>query len=282
MRSALVVSALLLSFVGAAGSPAAAAPRELVIGNEALLAGGKHVPANMEAFARRLEALAGWPKGSLKAKAFTSPREALEHVRKNGSAFAILPPHQFVQARKELKLEVLGRAVGVEGTNPAFWGVARNEKRPYSHIESYPGLRLTGTELYDLQWIDVLFEDNVEPATHFKYVPAATPDEAIAAVLAKKADVAVVYQRQLDAMLPRLQGVSADLTTVYASGGVPPSAVLAVGKHASKADRKKLTAALGKMCKGEGGDVCARMGIVSMEPGRAETYRTIIAKYESY
>jgi hypothetical protein len=259
----------------------ATATREIVIGNPALVAGGAHVAKNLEAFLARLEQVGGWPKGSLRGTAFVRPREALDHVRKSKAAFAILPVHEFLQARKELKLEILGRAVGLEGAKAAYWGVTRNEKRPYDHIENHPGLRLATTEVGDPQWLDVLFENNVDPQKHFKLVEVANGGEAVAAVLAKKADVALIYETDFVPLKTRILGRT-DLAWVYASGTIPPPPVLAVGKRTSAADRKRMASALGKLCKQEGADTCARMAILYAEPGRADTYQVVIEKYENY
>jgi hypothetical protein len=55
-----------------------------------------------------------------------------------------------------------------------------------------------------------------------------------------------------------------------------------VSKWATAADRKRLTAALEKLCKAEGGDICSRMAILYVEPGKAHTYDTVIQKYAQY
>lgn len=268
------------SFCLLLGAASASAAPELVIGNEALVEGGPHVAANAAAFARRLEQVAGWRPNSVAVKAFARPREALEHVRKNRSPFAILPAHQLVEGRKELKLEVLGRAVGVEGIGPSYWGITRNEPRPYTHVEKQPGLRLALTEPYDLQWVKVLFEGNVNPKDHFTYVPVTSGKEALAALQAKRADVALLYETDFRAVKPRVNP-NADLAWVYTSGSVPPPAVVAT-RWASKGDRKKLAAALEKICKGAGGEVCARMAIMYVQAGQADSYDTIIQKYDTY
>ena len=282
---ALGAVVFLSSLPGAAraGTPAAPpAGLEIVVANPALVAGGAHVPKNLDAFLRRLEQVGGWPQGSLRGKAFVKPREAMDYIRKNGTvSFAILPVGQFLQARKDLKLEVVGRVVGTEGANAAFWGVGRNETRPYEHIEMYPGLRLATTEVGDPQWLDVLFENNVDPLTHFKLVEVASGAEAVAAVLAKRADVALIYETDFAPLRPRIQSKS-DLAWVYASGTIPPPPVLAVGKQAKPADKKRMAAALAKLCKQDGADACARMAIMYAEPGRADTYKKIIDKYENY
>lgn len=259
----------------------ATATREIVIANSALLAGGAHVAKNLEALLARLEQVGGWPKGSLRGAAFVRPQEALDYLRKNKAAFAILPTKHFLQARKELKLEVVGRTVGLEGASPGFWGVARNEKHPFKHIEEHPGLRLATTEVGDPQWLDVLFENNVDPHRHFKLIEVPSGSEAVAAVLANKADVALIYETDFTPLRPRIQG-KLDLSWVYASGTIPPPPVVAVGKNASAADRKKMTTALGKLCKQEGADACGRMAILYAEPGRADSYQVIIEKYTNY
>src|SRR3954452_10414407 len=104
--------------------------RDIVVPNEVLLAGENKVDGAMESFVRRVESMGGWPAGSLRGKAFARPADALEYIRKNKVAFAFLPVHQFVQGRTALKMEVLGRAVGLDGLQRGYWGVARNEDRP--------------------------------------------------------------------------------------------------------------------------------------------------------
>jgi ABC-type phosphate/phosphonate transport system substrate-binding protein len=270
--------ALLASVVPAKGRPGP----EIVIASEALVAGGSYLPDNLAGLVRRLETVGGWPAGSLRGKAFTHPREALAYIRANKVPFAILPPHQLVEGRKELKLEILGRAVGVEGSKTGYWGVALAGKRPYAHIEEAPGLRLAVTEAYDEQWLRVLLEGNVSaPAQHFKLVEVATGAEALAAVLARKADVAMLYQSDFVPLKPRLAD-GGDLAWVYASGTYPPPAIVAVNRFATAADKKRMTAAIKEVCKGEGAEPCGRMGILYVEPGRADTYDVVIQKYAQY
>jgi ABC-type phosphate/phosphonate transport system substrate-binding protein len=270
-----------LFFLAAAAQPKAAGP-EIVVANEVLLAGGDKVGPAMEAFVRRVEAMGGWPAGSLRGKAFPRPAEALDYIRKNKVSFAFLPVHQFVQGRGELKLEVLGRAVGLDGTNRGYWGVVRNESRPYDHLEEYRGLRLATTEIDDMGWLRTLFEGNVKaPDKHFQLQQAPSGAEAVAAVLARKADVALIGALDFEPLRPRIER-KVDLAWVYASGNIPAPPVVAVGKFARPADRQKMTAALEKICKKEGADTCGRMGIMYIQAGHASDYDTIIRKYDGY
>jgi len=93
--------------------------------------------------------------------------------------------------------------------------------------------------------------------------------------------VALVYEADFSPLKPRLEG-GGDLAWVYASGSLPPPAVVAVPRWAPAADRKRMTVALEKLCKGEGGEICARMAIIYAQSGRAETYDTIIRQYAQY
>jgi ABC-type phosphate/phosphonate transport system substrate-binding protein len=255
---------------------------EIVLANEVLLAGGNKVDGAMETFVRRVESVGGWPAGSLRGKAFARPADALEYIRKNKVAFAFLPVHQFVQGRTALKMEVLGRAVGLDGLQRGYWGVARNEDRPYEHLEEYRGLRLATTEIDDPAWLRTLFEGNIQdPAKHFQLQQASSGAEAVAAVLSRKADVALIGQLDFDPLKPRIER-KVDLAWVYASGHIPPAPVVALGKWARPADRQKMAAALEKICKKEGADGCGRMGIMYLQSGHASDYDTIIRKYESY
>ncbi len=281
MKRSSVIASLLLAAIAAGARPSRAAQRELVIGNEACLGAGAYLPSNMEAFVRRVEEVVGWPRGSLRGKAFAKPAEALAYIRKNKVAFAILPVHQFVQARKELKLEVLGRAVGLEGADLAYWGVSGKGPVPYQHIEEYPGLRLATTDIQDLQWLNVMFEANVDPAKHFKLMEVPSDNAAIDAVASGKADVALVYESAFRVVRPRI-GEGQDFKWVYTSGGIPPFPILSVGKFSTPGDRQKFQGGLEKICRDKGGDACARMNFVYIQSGRAESYRNIIQKYDTY
>jgi hypothetical protein len=276
IRLSLSLFAVLCLF----GDSASAQKREIVIANEALRLGGEHVEGNLAAFLRRVEKATGWPKNSLRGKAFPNPRDALDYIARSKPAFAILPPHQFLEGRQVHGFQVLGRAVGTEGVRIAYWGVTRKEERPYEHMQFHPGLRLVMTETYDLQWINVLFDGVVRPAFHFKLQDALTSDEALAAVLARKADVALIYEREFQPLRARIENRT-DLDWIYTSVPIPPPAVVAA-KWTSKADQRRLAGALTKICKLDGGPDCARMAIMYLEPGRADTYKNIILKYDTY
>jgi ABC-type phosphate/phosphonate transport system substrate-binding protein len=282
MLRVLAPVALVLTASFATPARAAAPGIELVVANEILMGAGKHLDGSLEAFVRRVEAMGGWKPGTLRGKAFTRPREALEYIRKNKVPFAFLPVHQFVEGRKELKLEVLGRAVGTDGPEGGYWGVARNEPRNYQHIEDAQGLRLATTETYDVVWLRCLLEGNVrEPHKQYQLVETATGADAVAAVLAKKADVALLSNADFAPIRPRVER-KADLVWVYASGKYPPSAIVSVGKFSRPADRKKMSAALDKICKNEGANTCGHMGIMYIQSGHAADYENTIQKYEEY
>jgi len=275
----LVVAAGAVAVPSKARPRAAVAPLGFVIASEALVAGGDYVPANMQAFTRRLESVSGLPPGRLDGRAFARPRDALEHIRRHGAAFAILPSHQFLEGRKQLRFEVIGRAVGLEGTDPGYWGITRNEPRPYTQIEHHPGLRLALTEAHDFRWLWLLFEGNVRPESHFRLVEVPTGQEALAAVLGRRADVALLYESDFRAVKPRI-GKDGDLAWVYASEGVEPPPVLALAGRAPKAERRKVEQALGQICKREGADVCGRMAIMYVERCTADRYARLIDGYE--
>lgn len=276
-----------LAFLGAsllscvAASASAAPAREVVIANEALVASGENLQSNVDRFVQRLETVVGWKKGSTKGVGFTRPREALEYIRKNKVAFAILPIHQFAQSADELKLTPLARAVGLDGRSHSYWAVAKGPAK-FTSIEEAPGLRLAMTETYDLQWVKVLFEAEVDPATHFKLMEVPSGTAAVDAVLAGKADVAYLNELDFQRVKDRV-GPGQQLAWVYTSGGFPAPPFLAVGKHANKADVKKAAAAIDKTCRApEGTEPCNLVGLMYFETGAMERYKPIIEKYKVY
>jgi hypothetical protein len=264
-----------------AGTAAAAPARELVIANENLVEAGEHLEQNLDGFLRRVEEVAGWPKGALKGKVFTRPREVLDHIRKNKTAFAILPAHQFVEGRKQLRFEVLGRAVGVERTSLWYRALVRRP-RTFEEITERPGLRLAMTETYDIRWINVLFGGRVQAASHFTLFEVPSDRAALEAVLQKKADVALIFEREWRAIEARAQEPSGELEVVTASPKIPPMAFVAVGRNAKPADRRIMAKAIDKLCKTTGADACARVGIAYMEVGLADSYQEIIDLYSYF
>jgi hypothetical protein len=255
-----------------------AAPRELVVTHEVLLEAGDYLGDNMQRFVRRVEEVAGFPRGSLKGKAFTRPKDALAYIRAKKVAFAILPAHQLAEGQKALQLEVLGRAVGLDGTRLEFASVTR-KPRPFDDIETVAGLRVAATETYDAAWLALMTEGDVDPRRRsLNMIEAASGKEALELLLAKKADLAIVHPLQWPAVKPRTEE-GGDLEWVVTSPKVPPSAFVAVGKYASAADKKRMAGAVDKICKTSGAEACARLGILYIEAGRGESYADIINGY---
>ncbi len=264
----------------AAPIPASAAGRELVVAHEILAQAGDHLSENLNVFLRRVEEVAGWPKGSLKGKAFVRPGEALAYIRKNHVAFAILPAHQFVEGQKDLKLEVLGRAVGLDGSPLVFSLVARRP-RSFGELAGTPGLRVAVTETYDPVWIKILTEGAIDKeVAPVALVEVPSVKVGIEQVLAKKVDVTIVPELEYRALKPRIEP-GGDLEWVTSSPHIPPSAFLAVGRFVSAADRKKMAAAVDQVCKTTGGPACSRLGILYIEANRAESYQGLLEIYQS-
>ena len=68
---------------------------------------------------------------------------------------------------------------------------------------------------------------------------------------------------------------------MLSSPHLPPSAFAAVGKYVTAADKKKMAGALDKICKTTGGPACARLGILYIEAGRAESYQGLLELYQA-
>ena len=79
----------------------------------------------------------------------------------------------------------------------------------------------------------------------------------------------------------RANGPKADLEFVFGSPKLPPSAFVAVGKFASAADRKKLAAAIDKICKEPGAEACGRVGLMYIQPGMTQHHQKILDHYQT-
>ncbi|HEY0712638.1 MAG TPA: PhnD/SsuA/transferrin family substrate-binding protein [Polyangia bacterium] len=257
-----------------------AAPRELVIAHEVLADAGNNLEANLAQFLRRVEEVAGFPKDSLKGKAFARPNDALDYIRTNKVGFAILPAHQVAEAHKALKLDILGRAVGLDGRVLQFVTVTR-KPRPFPEGEIPSGARVAASETHDPAWLALLTEGDLDPRRQpLSFVQTPTSRAALEALLAKKADVAILHPEHWLEVKRRIED-GGDLEWVVTSPKLPPSAFVAVGKFANAQDRKRMAAAIDKVCKTTGADACGRMGLMYIEAGRAESYSDVINGYQS-
>jgi hypothetical protein len=288
--AALAIAGLLVSQAHAARAGGRTAVRELVIADEAFAKLGDELPPLLEALARRIETHVGWAPRSLSVRGFADPDAALAHVRSKKPAFAVLPLRQFVTGRKALGFEVLAELFPIELFNvedPMFYGVTLKSTPIGEHIQMHPGLRLAIPGGEDRQWVRVMFDGTVNPETHFTFVPVTTDAEALDAVLAKRADMAVLHERFYKGVRPRTDDAG-DLKVVYAAPGAPPSALVVLGKAAKSDDRKKLEALAGGICDEEGRTICTKLGLlwfVRMErvpPEKRKWYEYWAWKYEHY
>jgi ABC-type phosphate/phosphonate transport system substrate-binding protein len=259
---------------------AEAAPAELVVASESLVRAGPYLEENLQRFLRRIEAVVGWPAGALRGKAFTRPAAALDYIKKNRVPFAILPVHQFVQARRELRLKPLAKVTGLEGPTSSYWGVVLGSS-PVTEIGAWPGLRVAATEIADPVWLRMLFEGGAEPE-QLQLVEVETGAAAVAALKARTVDVALLYERDFDDIRERV-GDKKELASIHVTDPFPAPPLVAVGKFARARQVETLRAGIEKTCREPAGaEACGRMGILHIRKAAPEAYEAITARYERY
>jgi hypothetical protein len=264
-----------------AAAPAPTArPLELVIANENLVEVGADLDKRVDEFARRVEEVAGFAKGALRAKGFTRPADALAYIKKQRCAFAILPAHELLEGRKALKLEPLGRAVSIYGDQLAYYSVTR-KPRPFGGIGEAAGMRLATTDTHDRAWLMLMFDGNLDVAG-LKLLEVPTPAAGVQAVLDKKADLALVPEPAWKDGVGKRTEEGGDLEFAFRSPDTPPSAVVAVGRFVAAADKQRLAAAVDKICKTTGAAACGYLRIQYIEAGRADSYANVTAAYDGY
>lgn len=256
-------------------------PRTLVIVDPSFTQAQAELDTQAQALARRLETLAGWKAGSLQARAFASIDEALPFVERSRPAFGLLTAEALVQVRKQAKLDVVGYAVGLEKSRYGYDLIARTSDNigPLPHQQ--PGLRLA-THVEDMQWLNVIFDGMLKPATHFKHVQVSSEQEAVEAVRAKKADVALVWRERMGPY-KKLLGPGGGLRSSFHSAPFPPIGLVAFAKRASAKDTKALTKVLPEVCKGQDNlAMCGDLGFFVMEAGPHEVHPHLLYKYDNY
>jgi hypothetical protein len=294
LGSPTVLSAVLSALLGlglttfAPSASALARSRELVIVDDRLAAlpgGAEAVSRHLAFLVKRLEKLAGWKPGSLQGKAFASYDDAAAHVRKSRPGFGILSTHDFVRLRQKHPTRVIGQSHDRQmflGKLPRFWVVTKRDTMVTKHLHMQPDFRLATAEGDDLQWVNVIFDGLLRPATHFQYVKVANTREALEAVEQGKADLAMVPQADIQQIEVRTRRNSGDLKIVYSSPDMPPGAVVAFDKNVNPGDLKSIEAALERLCREDGEDACVGLGIYRVVPGAHEHHPDIAQKYDIY
>jgi hypothetical protein len=257
---------------------ASAASRELVVVDENLAVAEHLLPQHFEQFLRRLEQVTGWPRRSLRGKTLLEPRDALAVIKKSRAGFAIVPVHQLVQGRKELKLEVLARVAGLEGRQLNYVAITPRPK-PFKEVSELPVLKIATIEPLDPVWFHIVSDGAIGLAQPLDMKPARSSRDALRLAREKQVDIALVSPTVWKEIEPKTTD-KGDLDVAFSSPKLPVAAFVAVGKYVSAADKKALAAALGKVCREDGADVCGRMGIMFIEPGRQDVYDPVIKAYD--
>lgn len=268
--------------VPASDAVGAPRPKAFVIIDPELAVNGAKAQGHIDAFMRRLEVALRWKEGALQGQGFLSLPEAETYLQKERPAFGLLPAHEFVRLRQKQKLEVLGFGGVWDAKKCSYKGLALAKSNVSALPHQQDGLRLA-THITDMQWINVIFDGMLKPATHFKFVPVKTEAEAVAAVRNKKADLALVWGEHIDQYKDDLQSESGTLRVAFSSGRMPPSGLVAFTKNAAAKDAKALVKVLGEVCKGKPNiDICANLGFLYLQAGPEKYHPDTAYKYENY
>lgn len=276
--------AALLAAFSASVSNANGAPRtkSFVIIDPELALNGPKAQAQIDALMRRFESSLGWKTGTLEGKGFLSLKDAEPFLKKQRPAFGLLPAYEFVSLRRSHKLEVLGFAGVWELKKCSYKGLALKTGNVSALPHQQEGLRLA-TTITDMQWLNVIFDGMLHPATHFKFVPVKTEAEAVSAVREKKADLGLIWTEHLKTYDADLAAETGTLRAAFTSGRIPPSGLVAFGKNVDAKDAKALTKVLPEVCKGKGNiDVCSSLGFLYLKMGPEEYHPEVAYKYENY
>lgn len=294
-RAGFVV-ALALSTLGAGrASPtlaAPAAPREFLLVDPEV----SDLPAAeraLEDFVRLLEERVGWRPGALRARVLTDFPAAERALRSGRVALAFLSEYPFARLATTGLVQLLGHSVDIDGSVASRWLIAKRETRIDQNINFYPGMRLAVRPDADPQWLRVLCDGLVDPLTHFRWVPAATTQEALVLVTTGQADVTFVNDDEKQALQRRLRE-DGDLKVVYTAPDMPRGALVTVALRPAGAskrparttldarERKQLVEALPAVCTRGGLATCARVGFHSLRAGEHPLHEHLAYKYKHY
>ncbi|MBK8254144.1 MAG: hypothetical protein IPK82_15940 [Polyangiaceae bacterium] len=230
--------------------------------------------AQAQPYVDKLVALAakhsGWSgaKGSYQ----TTRTGAEKFITDSKPNYGILSLAAFLGLKDKHKLDVIGSVSSSRAGGQQYHLVSKNA----ADAAGCKGKALASDHADDQKFIDnVVFAGKMKLAD-FTLTATTRPIQTIKKVVADEAECALIDDAQF-AELANVEGASA-IKSVWKSDKLPPMVIVAF-PTASADERKGFQGAFGKVCEGDGKDVCKEVGISAMKTASVADYQTVITAY---
>jgi hypothetical protein len=213
---------------------------------------------------------AGWSGG--KGSYQTTRTAAEKYITDSKPNYGILSLAAFLGLKDKHKLEVIGSVTSSRAGGQQYHLISKNA----SDAAGCKGKSLASDHADDTKFIDnVVFASKMK-LSEFTLAATTRPIQTVKKVIAGEAECALVDDAQY-AELANVDG-GKDLKSVWKSDKLPPMVIVAF-PSAPAAEKKGFQGVFGKICEGDGKDVCKEVGISAMKTASSTDYQTVITAY---
>lgn len=213
---------------------------------------------------------AGWSGG--KGSYQTTRTAAEKFITDSKPSYGILSLAAFLGLKDKHKLEVIGSVTSSRAGGQQYHLISKSA----SDAAGCKGKSLASDHADDTKFIDNVVFGGKMKLSEFTLTTTTRPIQTIKKVVGGEAECALVDDAQF-AELANVEGAK-ELKSVWKSDKLPPMVIVAF-TSASAADRKAFQGAFGKICEGDGKDVCKEVGISAMKTASSTDYQTVITAY---
>ena len=267
---------ILGALVWTLGSPATAAGQAMVICH----VGGPGTTAQaqdgVDKFLRHIEKTVKLKAGSMTGEYHTTRRGCLDYVARKKPVFGVFDLPTYLEQKKSWKISPLGHLGKADSQR--YYVLVR--EGTYSSLAALKGKVLIST-VKDLTFVSrVVLGGKLDVTRDLKTRTTRRPLKGIRKVARSRADATLVdamaYAHLAELKLP------VKLKVVHTSPGLPglTLAVLQVNKGSAGKTIGKITAALSRLCAGDGVALCKSFQIKTFNKARAAVYRKLERQYQ--
>ena len=213
---------------------------------------------------------AGWSgaKGSYQ----TTRTAAEKYITDSKPSYGILSLAAFLGLKDKHKLEVIGQVASSRAGGQQYHLISKNA----ADAAGCKGKSLATDHADDTKFINnVVFAQKMK-LSEFTLVSTTRPIQTIKKVVAGEAECALIDDAQF-AELASLEG-AAGIKSVWKSDKLPPMVIVAFASAPAE-EKKGFQGAFGKICEGDGKEVCKEVGISAMKTASTSDYQAAITAY---
>lgn len=213
---------------------------------------------------------AGW--ASAKGSYQTTRTGAEKYITDGKPHFGILSLAAFLGLKDKHKLEIIGQVASSRAGGQQYHLISKNA----ADAAGCKGKQLATDHADDTKFIDNVVFGAKMKLSEFTLVATTRPIQTVKKVIAGEAECALVDDAQY-AELANVEGAGG-IKSVWKSDKLPPMVIVAF-PSAPAAEKKGFQGAFGKVCEGDGKDVCKEVGISAMKTAATTDYQTVITAY---